>query len=303
MSAEPARGPGPWSVIRAATSVLAPLTLVTGLMYYFGLIQAYWFFGSFGVEFAVFELTAEDFVLRSADGLFQPLGIVALLILVLAWAFRLLAPRLHRTPSPGLVQGTMWGCSLLGLALMTVAGTGVVRPEWFTRLPTLAGLSLVCGVLLLTGATRVLRRLAPRPEGLAVPPRALVSWAVAEWSSIVILVSLGLFWAVGDWSAVVGAQRAREVVEALPGWPSVILYSDQSLNLHITDVTETRCGEPESAFTYRYDGLVLIVQEGSQMMFLPRTWASGDQTAVVLASSPSLRLDFTPATSTAAPAC
>lgn len=307
MSTEPSSGsvpgPGPWSVIKAATSVIAPLTLVTGLMYYFGLIHAYWFFGSLGVESAVFELTADDFILRSADGLFQPLGIVALVILVLAWAFQLLAPRLHRTPSLRLVQGTMWGCSLLGLALMAVAGTGVVKPGWFTDLPTLGGLSLVCGVLLLAGATRVLRRLTPHTAGLPLPQRAVVSWAIAEWSSIVILASLGLFWAVGDWSVVVGRQRAQQVVESLPGLPSAVLYSDRSLNLNITDVTETRCGDPESAFSYRYDGLVLIVREGSQLMFLPRTWGTGDRTAVVLASSPSLRLDFTPDTLTTAPAC
>lgn len=303
MSTESSQGPGPWSVVKAATSVIAPLTLITGLMYYFGYIHAFWFYGSFGVEFAVFELTAEDYILSSADGLFQPLGIVSLVILVLAWAFRLVVPRLHRKPSRGLVRGTMWGCSMLGVALMAVAVTGVVYPGWFTRVPTLAGLSLVGGVLLLTGATRVLRQLMPRTAGLPVPQRTLVSWAIAEWSSIVILSSLGLFWAVGDWSAVVGAQRARQVVESLPGWPSVVLYSDQNLNLDIAGVTETQCGDPESAFTYRYDGLVLIIQEHGQMMFLPRTWASGDQTAMVLASSPSLRLDFTPDISTTPPTC
>lgn len=299
----PARGPGPWSIIKAATSVIAPLTLITGLMYYFGLIHAYWFFGSFGVEYSVFELTPEDFILRSADGLFQPLGFVALAILLLAWAFQLLAPHVHRKPSLRAVQGTMWACSLLGLLLMAAAGAGVVNPALFEKRPALAGLSLVFGVLLLMGATRALRRLTPRTRSVPLPQRTLVAWAVAEWSSIILLVSLGLFWAVGDWSATVGTQRAQQVVRSLRGWPSVVLYSDRSLNLGIADVTETQCGDPDSAFAFRYDGLVLIVQEGRQMMLLPRTWASGDQTAVVLANSPSVRLDFSPDTSTTPPSC
>lgn len=48
---------------------------------------------------------------------------------------------------------------------------------------------------------------------------------------------------------------------------------------------------------------LLIVQEGSRMMFLPRSWASGDQTTVMLASMRMLWRDITPDTSTAAPSC
>jgi len=107
-----------------------------------------------------------------------------------------------------------------------------------------------------------------------------------------MLVSVGLFWAVGDWSARVGAQRAKDVAATLPSWPAAVLYSERSLNLDIAGVTETVCQSDAEQSVFRYDGLVLITQEGGQLLMLPRSWTEQGGTAVVLAKNDSLRLEF-----------
>lgn len=298
---EPASGPGPWDVVKAIASVIAPATLITGLMYYFGLIHAYRFFGGFGVDYTLFDLSTEDYVLRSADGLIVPFGVVALAVLVLAWASQLLTPPVERTSAVRLVRIATPVCSVFGLGLMIVAVVALLLPDRFRTYPYVGGLALLFGVLLLTGATRSLRWLAERRGHSSHPPST--SWAVAEWAAVIVLVSVGLFWAVGNWSSSVAEERVEDVVRALPAWPSAIVYSERSLSLDVAGVTETKCSGEDAAFGYRYDGLVLITHEGGQLLLLPRTWTSTDGTATVLTKTDSVRLDFRPAEAVHAPSC
>ncbi|MEV0891648.1 hypothetical protein [Promicromonospora sp. NPDC050262] len=134
-------------------------------------------------------------------------------------------------------------------------------------------------------------------------PRRPASWAVAEWAAVIMLVSVGLFWAVGDLSAEVGSQRAKEVIRALPSWPSVVLYSDQKLILDNNGVIETACPGANGAFVYRYDGLTLITQEGGQLLLLPRTWTANEGTVIVMSKTDSLRLEFSTNVTLEAPKC
>ncbi|MFI8595405.1 hypothetical protein ACIGCK_13370 [Microbacterium sp. NPDC078428] len=277
------------------------MTLITALMYYFGLIHAYWFFAGFGVDYTLFELSPEDYILRSADGLLFPFSAIGAVVLALAWIFQLLIPRFRSGTVEGVVRMSVPFFSILGLGLMIVGGVAFLVPEWLTDYPALGGMALVFGVLLLTAATKSMRWLADgkgRPR--LAPP---TSWVVAEWSAVVVLVSVGLFWAVGDLSARVGEQRAEQVVQSLPGWPTLILYSERSLNLTEPGVTETMCSSQDAAFGYRYDGLVLITQEGSRLLLLPRTWSDTNGTAVVLASTDALRFEFSPSVGSTSRAC
>ena len=78
------RRPGPVAVLKTLASVIAPLSIITALMFYFGLLHAYHFFRQFGIDYTVFDLSTQDYVVRSADGLFIPLAVVCLLVLVVA---------------------------------------------------------------------------------------------------------------------------------------------------------------------------------------------------------------------------
>jgi hypothetical protein len=284
-----AAAPGPWRVVKNIAAIVTPLTLITALMFYFGMLHAYWFFAGFGVDYTVFELSAEDYILRSADGLLFPLGVAALAVLVIVWACQLVGPAMDDIAVRRLLRIAVPVCSLLGLGLTVLAGFAFVRPAAFVEFPAVGGLALVFGMLLLVGAIRAMRRVAGHPPDA---PARSASWVIAEWTAVVALVSVGLFWAVGDWSARVGSQRAHDVVAALPAWPSVIVYSERGLNLDGAGVIETACSPADAAFSFRYDGLVLITQEGGQMMLLPRAWTAAEGTAIVLTKTDTVRLEF-----------
>ena len=285
----------PVQVLKVFGSIVAPVTLLTALMYYFGLLHAYWFFGSFGVDYTVFELTTQDYLLRSADGLFVPLTVIAICGLAVLWTYRLLAARFGMEErGSAAARVAVPGVAILGLSFLTIAAIGITNPPVLHRYVTLPGLALAAGVLLLLAASRMQLWRASQSSGKTV--RATYPFAVlaAEWSAVFVLVSVGLFWATGDWSAAVGTRRGNQVLESLPAWPDVIVYSEKSLGLaNVPGVREVRCTSAGATDTFRYDGLHLIVQAGGHYLLLPEGWTPDSGSALVIPETDGLRFEFT----------
>jgi hypothetical protein len=287
--------PIPVQVLKVFGSIVAPVTLLTALMYYFGLLHAYWFFGSFGVDYSVFGLTTQDYLLRSADGLFVPLTGIAICGLAVLWTYRLLAARFSiEQRASAAARVAVPAAAVLGLLLLTIAAIGIGNPPLLHRYVTLPGLALAAGVLLLFATSRLHFWQASQWAGETA--RATYSFAVlaAEWSAVFVLVSVGLFWAAGDWSAAVGTRRGHQVLQSLPAWPDVIVYSEKSLGLaNVPGVQEVRCPTPGAADTFRYDGLHLIVQAGGNYLLLPEGWTPDSGSAIVIPKTDGLRFEFT----------
>ncbi|MEU4250305.1 hypothetical protein AB0F15_23120 [Amycolatopsis sp. NPDC026612] len=272
--------------LRLLGSVIAPTTLLTGLLFFFGRQHANWLLDYFGVPLSTMGLTAQDYLVRSADGLFAPIAVVMAAVLALLWLYRFLRARLTeaawrrllRVATPAAV-----GCGLAGLA---VAAVGIVSPEAFAASYAVPGAGLSLGVLFLVSASRLLAARTGRPLPAAV--------ATAEWLAAFAMVSVGLFWAVADYSASVGVGRAIQIEAALATPPETVLYSAKSLNLTAPGIRETPCRNPDTAYHYRYTGLKLILQSGGQYFLLPVQWHKADGTALVLPRTDSLRLEFTP---------
>ncbi|MFD6141411.1 hypothetical protein [Promicromonospora sp. NPDC060271] len=51
------------------------------------------------------------------------------------------------------------------------------------------------------------------------------------------------------------------------------------------------CPADESAFRYRYDGLVLMVVSGGQYLLIPREWERGTSSVVSVPKADAVRLD------------
>ena len=103
-----------------------------------------------------------------------------------------------------------------------------------------------------------------------------------------VLVAMSLFWIATDYSVAVGQTRARQAAAQLPVRPAVILFSEKDLHLDGFDIRQTVCATPpgtDSAYRFRYDGLVLLIEIGNQYVLLPRTWQRGNGIAIVLPSS------------------
>lgn len=258
-------------------TVVAPTTLLTALLFYFGLLYAVGYYRFFGVNFTVLDLPAQGFLTLSASTAVLPLGVGAAATL-LALGLRRLP--LHRLPSrvedAVLVGVAVIGAGLVGLAAAdALLGVALFSPTfWEAR-----GLSLTVGVLLLVWADDE-RHPRRRPYGVTV----------VRWCAVFVLVGIGLFWAVGSYAIRVGADGARGLATDLRCGADVVLYSEQSLNLATSGVREER--GPDGAYPFRYPGFKLVPQSGDQYLLVPSDWSPGTRPAVVLPRSDTLRLEF-----------
>jgi len=289
---EPGGGSLP-QLARLLGGVIAPTSLLTGLLYYFGWLHAYYLFDYFGVNSTALGFGSADYLMRSVDALYMPLTIAAIVTLLALWGHAALLPQLRagsrefRTLFLRLVTGlgivTTATCGALTLAIGAQSGAYVA----------LAPVGFGAGVLVLAYSVHMRRILGGK--GRAV---ALVSgWGeAAEWMITFFLIGVSLFTAATDYAGGVGVSRARELAAELPAQPGVVVYSKQSLDLPHANVTETRCRSSDAAYGYRYDGLVLVLESSGKYLLLPRAWTrAGGSAAILLQEGDAIRLEFYPA--------
>jgi hypothetical protein len=280
-------------VLRLLGTVVAPTTLLTGLLFYFGQMYVAGYCRYFGVNFTTLDLSVRDYLTRSVEGIFLPLVLAAALALVVLWLVRVVfqlldEPTRERVLRTGLPIVAAVGAALIVLAAVALAVGGTVGDT----APELGGLSLTAGVVAVTVSVP---RLLDRRRSGDVPAALRAEVAVAEWTAAFVLASVGLFWAVGSYATGIGTGRAEEMAAALPVWPDTVLYSERDLGLHAAGITQTACAGEGSAYRYRYDGLKLVLQSGGQYFFLPAGWTTADGSALVIPRTDSLRLEFSAA--------
>jgi hypothetical protein len=277
-------------------TIVAPTTLLTALLFYFGWSHAYYFYDYFGVNSTLLGLSTRDYAQKAVDGLFIPMLVLAGAGLLALWAHSLLRARLAPGSSPTAAIRLIAGMAAVGLVLSIGGFWSVfaVTPLRRWLYGTAAPLSLAFGVLLLLYAFHLWRWLtgAPRAPGPAPEP----AWgAVAEWAAVFVLVGLSLFWAANNYSVAVGRQRAYQMVLQLPREPGVVLYSERRLSLAAPGVEEVRCRDPQAGYRFRYDGLRLLPQSGDQYLLLPERWSRSNGVAILIPKNDSLRLELVPA--------
>ena len=273
--------------------IVAPTTLLTSLLFFFGWSHAHWFFDYFGVDSTLLGLTTQDYLMRSLDGLFVPMTVAACAGLLVLWGHAVLRARLAAGFRPGLLRVLVPVMAIAGLVL---AGTGLSSVFARTAIGEYLAVAPLClgsGVLLLVYVFHLRRSLtAVNVKADRTGPEWV---AVVEWAGVFVLVGLSLFWAASDYSAAVGRSRASQFEVELPTYPDAVLYSERSLSLHAPGVQEVRCQDPEAAYRFRYDGLKLVLQSGDRYLFLPEAWSPADGVAIVMPRNDSLRLEFVPA--------
>lgn len=273
-------------------AIVAPTTLLTALLYYFGWSHAYWFCNYFGVNSTVLGFTSTDYLMRSVDALFVPMTVAASAALLAVWGHSLLRARLAAGSRPRALRFILSATAIVGGVLVLGGFASIFTTTVLSEHLVAAPLSLGFGVLLLVYALHLWRLVAEKYESTS----SSRGWtAVVEWAVVFVLVGLSLFWAATDYSAAVGRSRAIDFVAGLPSYPNIVIYSKQSLSLHARGVREVRCKDTQAAYRFRYDGLKLVLESGDQYLFLPANWTPADGVAILLTQSSSLRLEFSPA--------
>lgn len=256
-----------------ATTFVAPATLLSALLFYFGYVTSRAQYAYFGVDVDTLALSTRDFVMRSPQALLVPLLVITLLgagLLLVHLALR------TRTIEPRVVAvafGLAVGLIVAGLVLL-------FGFEVFGDLPiygALTPLLIAAGV----GAATYLAGRPGTPRFLSGREGPRAARQGVTFLALVVIATC-LFWATATVAEWTGRGTAMRAARDLDRFPLVILDTQERLYLTDGVVTETELPEDEEQlFRYRYRGFRLLVQGGDRMFLVPEEWTPSNSTLVV----------------------
>jgi heme/copper-type cytochrome/quinol oxidase subunit 2 len=276
-------------------SVVAPITIISALLFYFGYVSSRAQYAYFGVDVDTIGLSTQDYVMRSPQPLLVPLlvlvmiavALVALHLWVTAWLGRARPERARIVTHRALYIG------------LVILAAGITLIILYPVLADWPYYNLVTPIIVAVGAGvvayswRLVSRLPPQPDALPSPAG---SPALRRMGLVLlcVLVAATLFWStatIAQWS---GRGLARQDARHLDDLPRVIL--DTKERLYITDpfIKETALPASEGqTFRYRYRNLRLLIQGKDRMFLVPDAWSASDSTLVVpLDDSVRVRFQF-----------
>ena len=285
-------------VVQLVSAVVAPITLFTALLYYFGWMRTNSLFQQFGVEASVLHLSAQDYLLRSVEGLYVPVGVLLVACLLGLWGHGLVAGLVATGRATSELHHLALDTAFTGLVLFVTGVGGIVAPGWFDAYFLLAPCCLAAGTVLCAWSRWLWQRLpGVDPTG----PRAAATTSGAAWSGVaatvlvVLVVVLSLFWAASDYAAAVGRGLAATIMQDLDRRPSVVVYSAQRLFLAGPGLQEQLLpADPTAAYHFRYEGLRLLIESDGRFVLLPARWTRDSGPAYVLDRTDAVRVEFRP---------
>lgn len=277
-------------VLGFVTSFVAPLTVVTALLFYFGYVSSREFFLYFGIDVDLLGYSSQQFVMRSPGALFVPVMVLLLLATALILGHRMLARRLHdaeESPRHRIVAAIAGSGTAFLLAGLVLAFLFPVVGTW-PLYPFVTPLCLAIGAGLGAYAAATLRTVGGVHQGQSVVVL------------LVLVLIAGTFWATATVAQWWGLGQARILAADLTTLPAVVLDTKERLapgssvirfvELAPDDEAEAD-GATDPAFRYRYYDLRLLVYGDDRLYLVPDTW-SADASTLVVPFDDSVRLRF-----------
>lgn len=280
------------------SSFVAPLTLVTALLFYFGYVSTREFFRYFGIDVDIIGLSSQEFVMRSPGALFIPVMVLLLLAAGLIVGHRMLRHRIASRPvaqqrrTIAAIAWTGIGFLLAGLVLAFI----VPAAGGWAYGPLLTPLALAIGAGLAAYAASTARALGSTGIGRSVVVL------------LVLVMVAGTFWATATIAQWWGLGQARTLAADLRTLPAVVLDTQERLYPGNDDISLRELGAPASGspeatpgsepeaqtYGYRYFGLRLLAQGGGRLYLVPDEWSADASTIVVPYDDVRVRFRFLP---------
>ena len=108
-------------VLETATLVIAPTTVITALLFYFGWAQPNALFGRLGIDQSALGFTVQDYLLRSVNSTFRPMSVV-LLAAVAGLSAHIAVTRAVATPGRAGLAERLWPVAMVVGGLLLLAG-------------------------------------------------------------------------------------------------------------------------------------------------------------------------------------
>ena len=257
-----------------AAGIVAPVTLISALLFYFGYVSSRSQYEYFGIDVDTIGLSTQDYVMRSP----QPLLVPLLVITLLAVAALLLHNAIH--PTPGAVRRA----ARVAVVILVVGVAGLLAYPLIGQLPYYA---LIVPVVIgfAAAALAYLTYLRRKADPTLGPQHILIAL-------LAVATVTCAFWATATTAQYSGRGLARADARHLNRFPVVILDTKEKLALRSPGIEETtlRAGTGQT-FNYRYRGLRLLVVGQNRLFLVPQTW-SPSNTTVVIPLDDSIRVQF-----------
>jgi hypothetical protein len=286
-----------------ATTIVAPATVLSALLFYFGYVSSRAQYAYFGVDVDTIGLGTRDYVMRSPQPLLVPL-LVLTLVGVAALRLHVFIGRRIAEATPGASgparlarylrlarRGEIAGFVVLAAGIILLLSYPYLRSWPLFNLVT--PLMLAIGAAIVAYSSRIQTLLRP-PVAEAAPQTELAPGtrahaehsmlALRRTASVLIFVVIiaNIFWAtatIAQWS---GRGLAHYNATHLTDLPSVILDTKERLYLRDPGVEETALPEAaDQTFHYRYRHLRLLIEGHDRMFLVPDKWSASDSTLVV----------------------
>ena len=292
--------------LRELANLIAPTTVITALLVYFGAVYTDGRLAYYGIQLGLADLATHDLILYGTEGIYVP---IALLFTAVLLALAVHGVVIWLVAAPGRRAATMLTAAAIGTAgLLCTARAliGIFVPGVAATEPTaVTPLSLAVGPLLVAYSGWILAKVAAgrldrsplrgTPTGLITPARRTAIVAV------VMLTLTGLFWATNRFAFTLGLSRSYgEAVDGAGAYRLVLDTKDQLTDpppgVTVTPLT----GGPDNPFRYRYQGFRLVLESGGRLFLVPHQWTR-DARTLVLPYDESVRIELIPPPKNLAP--
>lgn len=286
--------------IRWAASVVAPLSVLTAILFYFGYASSRARYAYFGLDVDTIGLGTQDYVMRSPQALLTPLLVLLLLSVAVATVHedirRQVGAARAAAADPDVEVASrgdaavraihhrlgvvaLAGRALLGAGALLLVGYAVVG-EWpFYPLLTPLLMGLGAALALYAGHACGMARPQERPRAAVVLTLGLVLLADLFWATATL----------AEWS---GRGAARQLAVRLDRLPTAIVDTRERLAVVAPGIRESVLPASQAqTFHYRYRGLHLLIQGKDRLFLVPGTWSPSDFT-LVLPMDGAVRLQF-----------
>jgi hypothetical protein len=267
-----------WSVL---STVVAPATLVTALLFYFGYVSARAQFAYFGLDVDALGYSTQEFVMRAPQPLLVPVLVLLLATAGLTWLNSKIRTRLRSAdPQPlrRALTTTRWaGAVLLAAGLVMLLAYSAVGTWALYPLITPALLAAGSGLLALSATWQ------PAPMGHRRTTVVL----------LVLVVVASVFWVtatIAQWS---GTGQAKAVARDLTSLPAVVIDTPEALIPRDPTVVETTLPpDDDQTYRFRYRGLRLLAEGRDRLFLVPEQWSSAGSTYVINFDDARVRFRF-----------
>lgn len=266
-----------------ATTFVAPATLLSALLFYFGYVSSRAQYLYFGVDVDAIGLSTRDYVMRSPQPLLVPLLLVGL-VGASALVAHLVIER-RTVPRRAVISAAAIGGVVLGSGVILLFGYPAFGGWWLYGVVTPLALAAGTGLAMYTS-----RWLMGRPADTHNPSRRTA--LRASFLLGLLLVATSLFWATATVAEWTGRGVAMSTARELDRLPLVILDTQERLYLTDGIVEEFELpAEDGQIFRYRYRGFRLLVHGGDRLFLVPSRWSRANSTLMVPLDA-SVRVQF-----------